>query len=142
MLTIRKCCSLVQLIFNSLFVHWGGAQHAVYLDMVHKLNARKYENLAMIPFSLCTAITKISIAFMVIRLTNKKWMKIGMYALMLSQVIVVGGSLIVLFTFCHPSRAFWDFVPTAKCGPIKELQITSNVQGGMSPSINLICCSS
>jgi hypothetical protein len=85
----------------------------------------------MIPFVFCTALTKISIAFTVLRLTNVKWMMYYMYLLMGSLVLINGASLVVIFSFCRPSHAFWDVAtPHRKCWNTKVLTTASNIQGG------------
>ena len=127
---LSQCCSLVQIIFTALYLRWGGARHTMYLSETQYINARRFSNLTMIPFILCTAITKISIALMVIRITTERWMKRSMYALVVSMALVYGVCVIILFTYCSPSHALWDSVPHAKCRPIEVLQVTSNIQGG------------
>jgi hypothetical protein len=123
---------IVNFVFNSLYIHNGGGRHDIYLTPKETLAAIKFSNLAMFPFVFCTCITKLSIAFMVLRLTNKNWMKYYMYALMLSLVLLNGGCLVVLFAYCRPTRAFWDVtVMPKKCWSPTVLQTASNIQGGM-----------
>src|SRR4051794_2919208 len=108
-----QMCSLINLIFVSLFLRWGGARHIIYLNEAQRVNSRKFSNLAMLPFIFCTALTKISIAFMVLRLTTVRWMRNAMYALIASLVLINGAGVIVELLYCRPTHAFWDTVPNA-----------------------------
>jgi len=92
--------------------------------------AYRFSNLVIIPYTFCTAITKISVAFMVLRLTQAKWMRYYMYALMGSLVIVNGACIVIIFAFCRPTAAFWDItIKNAKCWDTRVLTVASSVQG-------------
>jgi len=129
-------CSLIQLIFNALFIHYGQGRHVFYLNSNQINQSYRYSNLVIIPFIICTAITKISIAFMVLRLTQAKWMKVYMAALIVSLVLVNGACLVILFAFCRPTHALWDItVKEEKCWNGSVLGIASSFQGGKEIAI-------
>jgi predicted membrane-bound dolichyl-phosphate-mannose-protein mannosyltransferase len=93
--------------------------------------AYKFSGLVMFPFIFCTALTKISIACMVLRLTQTRGMKVAMYLLIVSLILVNGGCVVILFTYCQPSYAIWDInVKDAKCADARVLDWGSSVQGG------------
>ncbi|KAF2686023.1 hypothetical protein K458DRAFT_387026 [Lentithecium fluviatile CBS 122367] len=139
---LATVCSLIQLIFNSIFIHYGEGRHIAYLSEHHMNEAYRFSNLVLFPFIFCTAITKISIGFMVLRLTQAQWMRYYMYALMGSLVLVNGACIVILFAFCRPSPAFWDItIKDAQCWDTKVLTIASSIQGLWSIITDLICTS-
>ncbi|KAF2108796.1 hypothetical protein BDV96DRAFT_253709 [Lophiotrema nucula] len=141
-IVLATICSLVQLIFNALFIHYGQGRHVYYLNRHQILQAYKFSSLVMFPFIFCTAITKISVGFMVLRLTQAKWMRYYMYALMTSLVIVNGGCVIILSLHCRPIYATWDFsVKNGRCWDRKVYTIGSSVQGLWSVVTDLVCTS-
>jgi predicted membrane-bound dolichyl-phosphate-mannose-protein mannosyltransferase len=103
----------------------------VYLEWHEIAVAYKFSGLVMFPFIFCTALTKISIAFMVLRLTQTRGMKVAMYLLIVSLILVNGGCVVILFTFCRPYYAIWDInVRDAECVDARVLDWGSSVQGG------------
>ncbi|EPE30949.1 hypothetical protein GLAREA_03916 [Glarea lozoyensis ATCC 20868] len=134
--------AVVNLIFQSLNYHNGGGRHALYLSMDQLIQAVKYSNLAMIPFIFCTMLTKISIAIMVLRLINIKGMKYYMYFMIGSLVLVNGAAIVIIFSFCRPTYAYWDItVVKPHCWSKKVLETASNVQGAWSIFTDLVCTS-
>jgi hypothetical protein len=128
-----QICSLIQLVFNGMFIHYGEGRHVFYLSEHHVNEAYRFSNLVMFPYILCTAITKISVAFMVLRLTLAKWMRYYMYALIASLVLVNGACVVILFAFCWPTAAFWDItIQDAQCWDTRVLTIASSAQGCQS----------
>ncbi|KAF2800893.1 hypothetical protein K505DRAFT_194844, partial [Melanomma pulvis-pyrius CBS 109.77] len=139
---LATICSLVQLVFNSIFIHHGQGRHVFYLSEYQITQAYKFSNLVIFPFIFCTSVTKISVAFMVLRLTQSKWMRYYMYALMASLVLVNGSCIVVLFAFCRPSNAFWDIaIKDARCWDTKVLTFASSIQGLWSILTDLNCTS-
>ncbi|PVH90853.1 hypothetical protein DM02DRAFT_546979 [Periconia macrospinosa] len=134
-------CSLIGIIFNALYLRRGRAHHMHYLSELQRINTRGFLDVDMIPFLFGTAITKISIAFMVIRLTSKRWMKHCMYALIVSLVIVTCTCTIILFTYCPPTHAFWVFLIHSKCRPAMVLHFAFDIQAAWSVVTDLICTS-
>jgi hypothetical protein len=103
----------------------------VYLKWHEIAVAYKFSGLVMFPFIFCTALTKMSIACMVLRLTQTRGMKVAMYALIVSLILVNGGCVVILFTYCRPYYAIWDVnVKDAKCADARVLDWGSSVQGG------------
>jgi len=73
---------------------------------------------------------------MVLRLTQAKWMKVYMAALIVSLVLVNGACLVILFAFCRPTHALWDItVKEEKCWDGSVLGIASSFQGGKEIAI-------
>ncbi|KAL5372056.1 hypothetical protein DPSP01_013799 [Paraphaeosphaeria sporulosa] len=139
---IATICSLIQLILNTLFLHHGLGRHVVYLTPHQIIQSYKFSQLVIFPFIFCTVITKISIAFMVLRLTQEQWMRYCMFALIASLVIVNGGCVVILFTYCRPYYASWDITVTGeRCWSGRVLAVASSVQGVWSIVTDLICTS-
>lgn len=130
-----QCCSLIGIVLYALYLRWDGARHMHYLSELQRINAQGFYDIAKIPYLFGNAITKISIALMVIRLTSEKWMKRSMYALIALLVILNGTCIIMLFAYCPPTRAFRTFLIHSKCRPAMVLHVTSNVQEGKFPTI-------
>jgi hypothetical protein len=122
--------ALVQLVFNTMFIHYGQGRHVAYLNESQINNAYKMSNLVTFPFIFSTAITKVSIALMVLRLTQARWMRYYMYILIASLFLVNGACVLILLAFCRPSAAFWDItIRNAKCWDTRVLTVASSVQG-------------
>ncbi|KAF5878444.1 putative polyketide synthase protein [Botrytis fragariae] len=130
---LATLAGLVNLIFNSLNIHYGGGRHQKYLDKEQIIQTVKYSNLAMLPFIFCTCLTKFSVAFMVLRITTEKWVKYWMLALVLSLFLINGAGVVIILGFCKPASAYWDItIHNAKCWDTEVLTVASNIQGACS----------
>ncbi|OAG09283.1 uncharacterized protein CC84DRAFT_1081348, partial [Paraphaeosphaeria sporulosa] len=135
-------CALLELSFKTTFIYYGEGRHVLYLNSYQIEQAYKYSQLVLYPFIFSTAITKISVGFMVLRFSQTRAMRYSMYALMASLIVVNGACIVVLLSFCRPIYATWDIrVKHAVCLSSKILSLASGIQGLWSVVTDLICTS-
>lgn len=118
--------------FNLNYIHSGGGRHSYYLGIQGEINASKWSTLAQLPFIIATTFTKVSICFMIVRITNSKSLIRFMWAMIGALIAINLMGFIVVAARCTPFEAGWNYYTIqGKCWPHKVLEVQSYLQGGI-----------
>jgi len=117
------------------YVEVGGGRHTFYLGE-SAVEANKWATIAQIPAIISTSLTKISIAVMILRISNSKKLKWAMFPLIfvVASVWLIG--IILLSAACRPYKASWDST-AGLCWPEVPIMAYSNLLTGKCFSPNL-----
>ena len=115
-------------------VRYGVGRHNYYLPADEEMLAEKWLFLSQPPFPWSLAFSKVSIAWMLLRLQReKRWWCWTMYFLMFVSVGVAVTSNIFQLTICKPLEAVWDHtITTAVCSNPKTSQISIYVTSSLT----------
>ncbi|KAL2045315.1 hypothetical protein N7G274_002398 [Stereocaulon virgatum] len=108
--------AIIVFAFGLVGVRAGIGRHMVYLPLDHVIRAAKYIVLVRVIISLSTMFTRISIGFLLLRISSsKKWLAIAVYCVM--GVVVVAGvsSVFLVVGQCRPFAKSWDPEITGTC---------------------------
>jgi hypothetical protein len=119
----------VNIGFNLKYIQSGGGRHQYYLSAQHEVDASKWSTLATAPFTLATTLTKVSLCFMVIRITNSKPLIRFVWALMALVVVINSACFIVELARCHPIQALWDYSIQGACWSRTSFTAFAYIQG-------------
>jgi hypothetical protein len=103
----------------------------VYLPLDRVTRAAKYIVLVRVIISLSTMFTRISIGFLLLRISSsKKWLAIAVYCVM--GVVVVAGvsSVFLVIGQCRPFAKSWDPEITGTCWSANKQLAFSRYNGG------------
>lgn len=85
---------------------------------------------SQLPWSWAVALSKISIAFMLLRIKHTTQWKTFLYSMIVIQVLSAISANIVQFSICRPLSSIWDpFVLRADCWPPHVAKICIIVNG-------------
>jgi len=91
------------------------------------------EHIAQLPFIISTTLTKVSIALMILRISNSKKLKCSMAPLITIVVCVNFAGIVILAAGCKPFESNWNYsVPRRSCWPRKVLKNQNFLQGIVS----------
>ncbi|KAF1996436.1 hypothetical protein P154DRAFT_472627 [Amniculicola lignicola CBS 123094] len=122
----------VSTAFILKYVEAGGGRHAVYLQM-KAVDVAKWSTISTLPFIISTTLTKISIALMILRISNSRKLKWSMIPLMVIVTCINLTGIVLLAAGCRPFEANWNYaVPRTHCWPRKVLKDQNFVQGIVS----------
>ena len=124
----------VSFAFMLVSVRYGVGRHNYYLPADEEMLAEKWLFLSQPPFPWSLAFSKVSIAWMLLRIQReKRWWCWTMYFLMFVSVGVAITSNIFQLTICKPLEAVWDHtITTAVCSNPKTSQISIYVTSSLT----------
>ena len=124
----------VSFAFMLVSVRYGVGRHNYYLPADEEMLAEKWLFLSQPPFPWSLAFSKVSIAWMLLRLQReKRWWCWTMYFLMFVSVGVAVTSNIFQLTICKPLEAVWDHsITSAVCSNPKTSQISIYVTSSLT----------
>ncbi|TGO11086.1 hypothetical protein BTUL_0117g00010 [Botrytis tulipae] len=126
--------------FNINYIHSGGGRHSYYLGIQGEINASKWSTLAQLPFIIATTFTKVSICFMIVRITNSKRLVRFMWVMIGALIVINLMGFIVVAARCTPFEAGWNYYTIqGKCWPHKVLEVQSYIQGVFSIVTDFTC---
>jgi hypothetical protein len=105
-------------------VHYGVGRHNYYVPDDQEELAQKWLFLSQPPFPWSLAFSKVSIAWMLIRIQrDERWWTWSMYMLMTVSVGVAIVSNVFQLSMCKPISAIWDHsTPGAVCTDLHVAQ--------------------
>jgi hypothetical protein len=115
---------------------YGLGRHAATLQMPDVIHAMKLVWIAFQFTPSAEATGKISVAFLLMRVTTNKYWKTFFVTLIVLNILINIGMMFSILMSCWPVRMLWDPRVSGHCN-IKERNIMSYVQGGMS--LALLC---
>ena len=116
--TLEQVCSVIGLVLNGLLVSEGFGKHLVYLTSEQQNMLRKLIFALEIPFTFGTALSKISISLLLLRLLGKAVSATQKYLLHGINVFVCTYTIMFLvqaLSSCRPVAARWDPSIRGKC---------------------------
>ncbi|KAF2245922.1 hypothetical protein BU26DRAFT_432477 [Trematosphaeria pertusa] len=134
---ISTVAAALNTAFIVKYVESGGGRHAYYLGM-SALDAKKWSTVAQIPFILSTTLTKVSIALMILRISNSRKLKWSMAPLIAIVVCVNFTGLIMLVAGCTPFEGQWNYMIQRKCWPREAMMSQNWLQGAVSIASDFI----
>ncbi|CAD6593963.1 MAG: hypothetical protein ASARMPRED_008249 [Alectoria sarmentosa] len=140
-MTLATSIAAVQTSFILKCVASGGGRHQFYLSKEQQLNSTKWNTLSQIPLVVSNCLIKLSICFLIIRITNNRQLVKWMWALIGALVLVNGACFVNLLAQCRPIQAYWDYSIQHACWSEKILTDISWLQGVFSIVSDLICTS-
>jgi hypothetical protein len=124
----------VSFAFMLVAVRYGVGRHNYYVPPDEEMLAEKWLFLSQPPFPWSLAFSKVSIAWMLLRIQrDRRWWTWTMCFLMFVAVGVAVVSNIFQLTICKPLAAVWDHtITTAVCSSPKTSQISIYVTSALT----------
>lgn len=115
-------------------MHFGVGRHNYYVPDDEEMLAEKWLFLSQPPFPWSLAFSKVSIAWMLVRLQrDRPWWTWTMYFLMFVSVGIAVVSNIFQLSICKPLSAVWDHsIADAVCSDPKTSQISIYVTSSLT----------
>ncbi|KAF2108458.1 hypothetical protein BDV96DRAFT_652710 [Lophiotrema nucula] len=138
MIILATVAAAVNTAFIMKYVEYGGGRHTVYLKM-KAVDVAKWSTIAQLPFIISTTLTKVSIALMILRISNSKKLKWAMAPLVTVVVCVNLAGIVILAARCKPFESNWNYaIPKPKCWPRTVLKNQNYLQGIVSIVSDLV----
>lgn len=115
-------------------VHYGVGRHNYYVPTPDETLAEKWLFLSQPPFPWSLAFSKVSIAWMLLRIQRERlWWTCFMYALMIIAVGVAIVSNVFQLSLCKPLSGVWDHTdPNVVCSDPKTGQTSIYVTSALT----------
>lgn len=125
---------MISFVLLLIGVYYGVGRHNYYVPDDEEVEAEKWLFLCQPPFPWALAFSKMSIAWMLLRIQRERpWWKWSMYLLMFVAFGVAVVSNIFQLSACKPLYAVWDHSnPDAVCTDPKISQVSIYVTASLT----------
>lgn len=131
-----QICCLVALYFNGLQISQGFGKHVVHLTLQQQIGVRKWNFALEMPLLLGTALSKISISLLLLRLLGKassRTQKIILHSINFFVAAYTFVDIINNVIACKPTAKLWDLELPGKCRSTSSIIAITYFQGGWKP---------
>ncbi len=131
--TLQQICCIVALSFNGLQVSHGFGQHVSHLTPQQQIQVRKWNFALEMPILIGSAVSKISISLLLLRLLGNAAGRMRRYFLHGINVFVGAYTFIDIINnvvACSPTAKLWDLERPGTCRPLGSILAITYFQGG------------
>lgn len=137
--SMAMVCVKLQWAFVLAAIPHGYGRHAYYLSLEDRRAAGLLLFSSQIPWSWGVSLSKISIAFMLLRIKHTVRWRIFLYTMIIIQVASSVSANIVQFSICRPLASFWDpSIPRNNCWPHHVARTCIIVNGVIAIATDII----
>ena len=131
---LDQICCILALCLDGLQVSQGFGKHVVHLTQQQQIEVRKWNFALEMPIVVGTALSKISVSLLLLRLLGNSTRPMQKYLLHGINYFVAAYSFIDIVNnvvACHPTAKLWDLERPGTCRSLSSIIAVTYFQGGL-----------